>query len=295
MRLYYLLRIVVFAPLLFRTVGHAQDGTFSAALLGDAPHLSNSAGAAAPDDGAAPDGTQDDRKYRSRVTQLPLFDWWRHPGLSLTLGLNGVGVDLAEAVRDRVNIRIGAEFARYSGQFIEQNALVNLDLRLGGGHAGIDIFPLRHSSFRVSPQLRFGIQTRVLGDVTIPPGEVVTFNDQDYTSTAADPLRGTAYIDTRKVAPGISIGFGNLVPRTRDQHWSFPVDLGFYYIGQPTVRIAFRGTACSVTTTGPATCDDVSQDPDFQRDLQKFTERQRHNASYASLFPVLSFGVGYRF
>ena len=211
------------------------------------------------------------------------------------MGLNGVSVDVAEAVRERVNVRVGAEFLRVSGQFVEQNAQVDFNLRLGGGHAGLDLFPFQHSSFRVSPQLRFGILTRGTANVLIPPGEVVSFSGEDYTSTDVDPLRGTAYFDTRKIAPGISIGFGNLVPRTRDRHWSFPVDLGFYYIGQPNLQISFVGTACSVSPNKPQSCDDVTKDAGFQSDLKKFIDRNRHNVSYASLFPVLSFGVGYRF
>ena len=296
MHIHQLSSTFVFAStVLFSTLLPAQVDALSAALLRDGPTSSSISDTAARDAEVLPEAAQDDRKFRSRVTQLPLYDWWHHPGLSVSVGINGVGVDVAEAIRERVNIRVGAEFARYSGQFIEQNALVNLNVRLGGGHAGLDLFPFRRSSFHVSPQLRFGIMTRGFGDVTIPPGEVISFNNVDYTSTAVDPLRGTASFDTRKIAPGISVGFGNLVPRTRDQHWSFPVDLGFYYIGQPNVSISFRGTACSVNSNRSQDCDDVTQDPDFQKDLQKFIERQRHNASYASLFPVLSFGVGYRF
>lgn len=238
---------------------------------------------------------QEDRRFRSRVTQTPLYDWWHHPGVSVSLGANGGGIDLAEAVRDRINVRVGAEFLRYTGEFTRENALVDLDFRLGGGHAGVDVFPFQHSSFHVSPQVRFGIMTRGIGAVTIPPGQVVSFNGKDYTSTTDDPLRGTAYLSTRKIAPGISFGWGNLVPRTRSQHWTFPVDVGFYYIGQANLQITFTGTACSTAPHQRPDCDNVDGDAEFQRNLKKVIEHQRHNLSYASLFPILSFGVGYRF
>lgn len=241
------------------------------------------------------EATQDDRKYRGRVAQLPLYDWWRHPGVSVSVGLNGVGVDVAEAFRQRINVRVGAEFLRYTGQFTAEGAQVDVNLRLGGGHAGVDVFPFQHSSFHISPQLRFGILTRGVGNVLIPPGQVVSFSGVDYTSTTYDPLRGSAYFDTRKVAPGIAFGFGNLVPRERYQHLSFPVELGFYYIGQPNLQVNFMGTACSPNPNGGTSCDDVTKDPGFQTDLANFIRRNRHNVSYGSLFPVLSFGVGYRF
>ena len=123
----------------------------------------------------------------------------------------------------------------------------------------------------------------------------VSFNGKDYSSTTTVPLHGVAYVDTHKIAPGISLGFGNLVPRTRDRHWTFPVDLGFYYIGQPNLQITFTGTACSAAGNGTPDCDNVAQDTEFQQNLQKVIAHQRHNLSYASLFPILSFGVGYRF
>ena len=240
-------------------------------------------------------GSQDDRKFRGQVTQLPLYDWWRHPGVSVSLGINGVGVDVAEALRQSINVRVGAEFLRYTGQFTAQGAQVDVNLRLGGGHAGVDVFPFRRSNFRISPQLRFGILTRGIGNVLIPPGEVVSFSGVDYTSTSYDPLRGSAYFDTRKIAPGIAFGWGNLVPRERYKHWSFPTELGFYYVGQPNLQVSFQGTACSTEPNGGISCDDVTKDPGFQSDLAKFIQRNRHNVSYGSLFPVLSFGVGYRF
>lgn len=267
------------------------------ALPPQGPSASSSADVdeGAPSEPRLDGASQDDRKFRARVTQKPLYDWWRHPGVSVGVGINGVGVDVAEAVRQGINVRVGAEFLRYTGQFTEENALVDVNLRLGGVHAGIDLFPFEHSSFHISPQMRFGILTRGIGNVVIPPGQIVSFGDADYTSTVADPLHGTAYFDTKKFAPGLSIGFGNLVPRARERHWTFPVELGFYYIGQPNLQVTFAGTACSVTPGRPQGCDDVTKDPDFQKDLARFIQRQQHNASYASLFPVLSFGVGYRF
>lgn len=260
----------------------------------DAPVSSSSADATFVP-GSQSRADRGDRSYRSRVAQTPLYDWWRHPGVSVSAGINGVGVDVAEAVRQGINVRVGAEFLHYTGQFTEENAQVNVDVRLGGVHTAVDVYPFQRSSFHFSPQLRFGILTRGRGTVLIPPGQLVNFSGVDYTSDPNDPLRGYANVDTRKFAPGLSVGFGNLVPRERYKHWTFPVDLGFYYIGQPHLAIDFVGKSYSVTPGQPVTYDDVTVNPDFQRDLARFRQKQEHNASYASFFPILSFGVGYRF
>lgn len=283
--------------LLFLTHSITWAQGYLVATSAGGPSASSSVDVDAPEPAAGhpAEASQDDRKFRARVTQKPLYDWWRHPGVSVSVGINGVGVDVAEAVRQGINVRVGAEFLHYTGQFTAENTQVDVNLRLGGGHVGVDVFPFEHSSFHISPQVRFGILTRGIANVLIPPGEVVNFSGEDYTSTATDPLHGTAYFDTRKFAPGLLVGFGNLVPRTRDRHWTYPVELGFYYVGQPNLQVSFAGTACSVTQGKPQSCDDVTKDPGFQNDLAKFIQRNRHNVSYASLFPVLSFGVGCRF
>jgi hypothetical protein len=85
------------------------------------------------------------------------------------------------------------------------------------------------------------------------------------------------------------------VPRKLASHWSFPVELGFYYIGQPNLNITFTGSACDPRFPQPRGCQTVTTDPGFQADLKAFTARQNNNLSYASFFPIASFGFGYRF
>jgi hypothetical protein len=54
------------------------------------------------------------------------------------------------------------------------------------------------------------------------------------------PLHGSGS-DFHKVAPGLTVGFGNAIPRS-GKH--FPFEFGFYYVGQPGVKIGFTGSAC---------------------------------------------------
>lgn len=224
---------------------------------------------------------------------IPTSQLWKHPGLGLSVGVNGIGIDIAEAVGQHFNVRAGGEFFRYTGDFTSDGAQINADLAVGGGHVALDYYPW-HNGFRISPQVRFAIQTNANVKVIVPAGQRISLDGTDYVSANADPLRGTGYVDTRKAAPGISIGYGNLVPR-HGAHWSFPVELGFYYIGQPNLNITFTGSACDPRFPQPLGCQTVTTDPGFQADLKAFTARQNHNLSYASFFPIASFGVGYRF
>jgi hypothetical protein len=218
---------------------------------------------------------------------------WRHPGIDAHVGINGIGGNISVPVADHFNVRVGGEFFKYTTTFTEEGANVDATIQLGNGHAALDYFPW-HNGFHISPLLVFANQTRVRGTVIVPAGQTVELNGSDYVSSAADPLHGSASVDTRKTAVGLTIGYGNTVPRD-GSHWSFPAEIGFYYIGQPTLKVDFSGSACDPRQPAAIGCSSVTTDPDFQHDLAAFIARNNHNLSYASFFPVASFGVGYRF
>jgi hypothetical protein len=87
---------------------------------------------------------------------------------------------------------------------------------------------------------------------------------------------------------------GNVIARTR-HHLSIPIEAGFYYVGQPGLKVNFTGSACDPTQPAAIGCESVDQDPGFQQNLAAFIARNNHNLSYASFFPIFSAGVGYAF
>jgi hypothetical protein len=214
-------------------------------------------------------------------------------GMATRAGFAGAGFDLATPLARKFNLRAGTDFFSYNTSFQEQGANVGIDLHLRSSHGALDWFPFG-GHFRLSPQVVFGNNNRILATAIIPPGSTITLNGQDYLSSYTDPLRGSGRIDFRKVSPGISFGFGNLIPRDRS-HLSIPVEMGFYYAGQPSLQVAFFGSACDPNVSPSVGCQSVSQDPGFQQNLAAFKARNDHNLSYASFFPIFSVGFGYRF
>ncbi len=146
-------------------------------------------------------------------------------GLATRVGFAGTGFDVATPLATRFNLRAGSDFFSYSTSFQEEGANVGINLRLRSGHAGLDWFPFG-GHFRLSPQMVIGNNNRVVATAIIPSGSTITLNCQDYISSYSDPLRGAGRIDFRKVSPGFSLGFGNLIPRDRS-HFSIPVEMGF--------------------------------------------------------------------
>jgi hypothetical protein len=214
-------------------------------------------------------------------------------GFATRVGLAGTGFDIATPLATKFNLRAGGDFFSYATSFQEQGANIGANLHLRSGHAALDWFPFG-GRFRLSPQLVFGNNNRILATAVIPSGSTVTLNGQDYISSYTDPLHGSGRIDFDKVAPGLSLGFGNVIPRT-GSHFSIPVELGFYYEGQPSLQVAFTGTACDPNYPSSVGCESVDLDPGFQQNLAAFKVRNNNNLSYASFFPIFSVGFGYRF
>ncbi len=213
-------------------------------------------------------------------------------GFATRVGLGGTGFDIATSLSTRFNLRAGGDLFSYATSFQEQGANVGVNLHLRSGHTALDWFPFG-GHFRLSPQLVFGNNNRILATAIIPSGSSVTLSGQDYISSYTDPLRGSGRIDFNKVSPGLSFGFGNLIPRDRS-HFSFPVELGFYYVGQPSLKVAFTGSACDPNYAPSVGCESVDLDPSFQQSLAAFKARNDNNLSYASFFPIFSVGFAYR-
>jgi hypothetical protein len=214
-------------------------------------------------------------------------------GIGAHVGLNGIGFDVATPLTPLWNLRTGADFFSFTDSFSDQGANVNASLQLRTGHAALDWFPFG-GRIRISPLVYFGNNNNVRATALIPGGSTVTLNGADYISSPTDPLHGSGSVDFRKVSPGLSVGVGNLIPRSGG-HFSFPVELGFYYVGQPTLKVAFTGSSCDPTQPLSTGCQSVTTDQEFQNSLAAFKARNNNNLSYASFFPIVSAGVGYSF
>jgi hypothetical protein len=227
----------------------------------------------------------------------PVLPWTIRPfsriGFDAHVGLGGIGFDVATPVSRRFNIRAGSDFFAYSTTFQDQGATVAANLRMRSGHASLDWFPFR-GRFRLSPLVVFANNNRAKATALVPPGSTITLNGQDYISSLTDPLHGGGAVDFRKASPGFTLGLGNVIPRTSN-HLSVPVEAGFYYVGQPGLKVNFTGSACDPTLPPEVACEAVDQDSGFQQNLAAFIARNHHNLSYASFFPIFSVGFGYAF
>ena len=228
----------------------------------------------------------------------------RHPGAtttgfipSRTLGVTaklssgGVGLDLTVPFAPRFALRAGASFLSVDGSLVVKNINIDGNLKLQNAFAGVDFFPF-HNSFRITPGFSFANRTTASANLSIPGGQSFSFgNGNTNTSDPADPVNGNAaFVFGHNFSPRLTLGWANAIPH-RNQHFSFPFEIGAEYIPPPTVRLAVGGSACQVEagTTfldcGPVDQADIVEE---QRELVEDVKPLR-------VFPVISLGVTYWF
>lgn len=182
-----------------------------------------------------------------RASQEPrVFRPFSRIGVAWRLGIGGAGFDVATPLARKLNLRAGYDRFGYTFAFKEEGADVNAAMRMSAGHTALDWFPFG-GWFRISPLMVFANSNQMRGTALIPAGNSLSMNGQDYVSSSSDPLHGSGSVTFRKVSPGLTLGFGNMIPRKKS-HVSFPVEAGFYYVGQPTLKVILRAAHATPTT-----------------------------------------------
>src|ERR1700754_2606399 len=145
-------------------------------------------------------------------SELKPFRPFTRLGVAWRVGLGGGGFDVATPLARKLNVRAGADFFGHAFAFQEEGANVNLNLAMRSGHAALDWVPFG-GRFRLSPLMLFGNNNQIKATALIPSGGLLSINGEDYVSSSSDPLHGSGSVTFRKVSPGLTLGFGNIIPR----------------------------------------------------------------------------------
>lgn len=114
-----------------------------------------------------------------------------------------------------------------------------------------------------------------------------TIGDQTYTVGPTDTLRATADVDLgSSIAPYFGIGWGHAPSNKGGLLLSF--DIGVLVQGSPDATLAVTGTANGGTA-------DFTNDPTLQAEVRKEEQNLEEDLSNFEIYPVLSFGIGWRF
>lgn len=186
----------------------------------------------------------------------------------------GLGAELTAGITQTINGRIGFNAFEYDYDGTEGDVEYEFTLNLFSVSALLDWHPF-DSGFRITGGALYnGNDVDAEGK---PTNGSYKIGDETYTAEDVGTL--TANFDVDDVAPYIGIGWGNAV--SKDKRWSFVFDLGVIYQGSPEVTLSANGT--------------LANDPTFSAELEKERRELEDDLDSYKYYPVIAFGVSYKF
>ena len=210
-------------------------------------------------------------------------------GVDVKLGTLGIGFDGAVGVTENSAVRVGVNFFNFNHEFDNDGITLAAQLKLRSVMTQFDWFPTG-GSFHVSPGLMIYNGNRVEANAFVPGGSPFTLGNESLMSNPANPVIGNAKVAFEKVAPVITIGWGNIANGRR--RWSIPVELGLVFSRSPTATLNLGGGACLPNGTN---CRNVETEPVLQADVREQESNLNDDIQVLKMIPVFSFGFGYRF
>jgi hypothetical protein len=211
-------------------------------------------------------------------------------GIQATAGTLGAGIQAATAVTRRSNVRFGFNYFNYSASTSKDNIVFKGSLRMESAEALYDQYI--GAGFHISPGVAIYDDNQATGKASIPGGQSFTLNGVGYYSAAASPVTGTASVTSRKVAPEILFGFGNLLPRSA-RHFTLNFEMGVMFQGTPNAKLNLTGSTCAISAT--AGCLPIGIDSLVQSNIQG-EQTKINNALWPFRYwPVVRVGFGYKF
>jgi hypothetical protein len=216
-------------------------------------------------------GSRGEAQQPPRLSPAPHY---ADVSVALRFGTTGVGLELGKLLTSHVSVRVGANYFKLSATKQQSDVTYNATLKLQALSALLDVYPGRRGGFHATAGI-------VTNPVTItgtgrPTGGTYTINGVSYTSAQVGTL--TAEGKFPGVSPYVGLGFGT--PARSRRPLAFLFDLGAV-IGQPTISISATGAAA---------------DPTLMSDVQAQVDKTQSDVrKYLKVYPVLAFGLAYRF
>jgi hypothetical protein len=254
--------------------------------------LASSNSSAAADDSVSRDTFSPGASCSSPGAPAPKSSSENHlnVGVGVKLSTLGIGGEVALPVTHRSNVRLGFNAFNYDHTFNKDGIAYKGALDLRSAQALFDIFPFANA-LHLSPGVLLYNGNKINANASVPGGQSFTLNGASYVSDGANPVTGTGNLTFYKAAPMFLLGFGNLVPRS-NRHFSMSYEVGAAYQGPPRAALALSGSACDPSGLN---CRAVSSDPTIQSNIKAEQAKINKSASPFRFYPVVSFGIGYKF
>jgi len=198
-------------------------------------------------------------------------------GVYGTAGTVGLGGGIAGSFNSHLGARLGYTSFEYKVKDVESSDLsFDGTAELGGLQALLDWYPFA-GGFRISAG---AMQNAEFTATARPLSNTYTFDGVSYSTQDIAQARGTAQFDS--IAPYLGLGFGRAL--SRDGKFAFTADVGLAFTGSADVQLNVTCAAAAAALCTQIQDDVVAEQATLQDD-----------ADQIKYWPVLSFGVSYRF
>jgi hypothetical protein len=201
------------------------------------------------------------------------------------------------------NVRGTGNFFNYADNFTTNGINATAKLNLASARASVDIYPTRFG-WRISPGVMLLNRNQVTAGTDVPAGTSFTLNGETYYSATPNSATGATSVvgngllglNTNKRAFTITTGWGNQIPRSG--HWSFPIEIGVAFIGDPSVKVNLGGWACS--DQAQTECSNIADPANpiavaIQSNLTAQVAKWTSDLKPLNTFPIISSGISYSF
>lgn len=189
--------------------------------------------------------------------------------IAVRVGTLGIGPEISKLVTPHLGARVGINFFSESHTFTQSNANVDATLKLKAFTGLVDFYPAARGSFRLSAGVITNPVT-VTGSGT--PSGNITLNDHQYTSAQVGAMTVTGQWPS--ASPYVGLGFGTAAASHSGFHFAFDVGAA---VSKSTVTLTSTGAASNSTLRS----DLAAQSSTIQNKVP--------------VYPVVEFGIGYRF
>jgi hypothetical protein len=199
-------------------------------------------------------------------------------------GTLGLGASVSWRFSDHFGIRGGINFLKIESEAedaadIDIEGEFDAELRLLGTPVGVDFFPWRDRSFRMTLGVLINKnRVKVSADPDLPGETTVYINDNPYDAFNEQGVN--IEVDQQTLAPYFSIG-GNFY-FDQAKRWSLAGELGVAYTGSPEAAITVGNP---VTTASPG----------FQADRAAEESELENKMEDYKFYPIIKLGVNFSF
>ena len=217
------------------------------------------------------------------------------------MSLMGVNLQAATNMNRYLNLRGTGNFFNYTANNISTNGFnLNGTVNMATAGVSLDYYPFPSHGFRLSPGALFYNQNQISAIASPTPGTSITLNSQNFYADSVNPINASANLglNTRQKAFTMTTGWGNMIPRKRGGHISFPFELGAAFTGVPTLAMTLSGDACTnqadAAINGPS-CVNMATNTLAQTDLAAQLAKWKNDLNPLQVYPIFSFGIAYDF